>query len=307
MSAAYLGKVFDIHGGGLDLIFPHHENEIAQSRCAHGTSAMANYWMHNGFVEVEGKKMSKSEGNFVTINELLQKWPGDVLRLQMLMTHYRSPSDWTEARAAQANAELEDWAYLVQSRYLWPDGALPPPTAILEVLADDVDTPNALTFLRELYSRAKRGTEEQILEFAASCRLLGFRKLDRPGLFSQINTGFGAGSAELLSKNAVRIQSLRAAEANTAPPEVISSIKSEIENTGAKVEVNDKGKVILIIGDRRDLSEKVNELIALRTVARERKDFKESDRIRNELIAMGVTLKDGKDADGKPVTTWEKL
>jgi cysteinyl-tRNA synthetase len=102
MSKKYLGEVFDIHGGGLDLIFPHHENEIAQSRCAHGTSVMANVWMHNGFLQVEGQKMSKSLGNFVTINELLdekkfgdRKWPGEVLRLAMLKTHYRQPIDWT--------------------------------------------------------------------------------------------------------------------------------------------------------------------------------------------------------------------
>ncbi len=95
MSSAYLGNVFDIHGGGLDLIFPHHENEIAQSRCAHGTSVMANYWMHNGFLQVEGAKMSKSDGNFVTIREALKDWPGEVLRLNMLKTHYRSPIDWT--------------------------------------------------------------------------------------------------------------------------------------------------------------------------------------------------------------------
>jgi cysteinyl-tRNA synthetase len=94
MSAAYLGETFDIHGGGLDLIFPHHENEIAQSRCAHGTSVMANYWMHNGFLQVEGRKMAKSAGNYVTIHELHRtekfagrKWPGEVLRLAMLMTH----------------------------------------------------------------------------------------------------------------------------------------------------------------------------------------------------------------------------
>lgn len=101
MSSRYLGEVFDIHGGGLDLIFPHHENEIAQSRCAHGTEVMANVWMHNGFLQVEGRKMSKSEGNFVTIYELLhtekfagRQWPGDVLRLAMLMTHYREPIDF---------------------------------------------------------------------------------------------------------------------------------------------------------------------------------------------------------------------
>jgi cysteinyl-tRNA synthetase len=112
MSAVHLGEVFDIHGGGLDLIFPHHENEIAQSRCAHGTDVMANVWMHNGFLQVEGKKMSKSEGNFVTIHELLEtekfggrKWPGEVLRLAMLMTHYREPIDFSVRKLEEAENE----------------------------------------------------------------------------------------------------------------------------------------------------------------------------------------------------------
>src|SRR3954462_13334149 len=116
MSEAYLGQVFDIHGGGLDLIFPHHENELAQSRCAHGTSVMANTWMHNGFLEVEGRKMSKSEGNFVTIRELLEtdafggrSYDGSTLRLAMLMTHYRQPIDWTINRLVDARRMLKDW------------------------------------------------------------------------------------------------------------------------------------------------------------------------------------------------------
>ncbi len=116
MSAAYLGEVFDIHGGGLDLIFPHHENEIAQSRCAHGTKVMANYWLHNGFLQVEGRKMSKSEGNFVTIHELLhtekfggRNWPGEVLRLAMLMTHYREPIDFSVRRLEDARRVLSKW------------------------------------------------------------------------------------------------------------------------------------------------------------------------------------------------------
>ena len=95
MSWKHLGEVFDIHGGGIDLIFPHHENEIAQTRCAFGHDVMANVWMHNGFLQVEGQKMSKSLGNFLTINELLTDWPGDVLRFNMLRTHYRQPIDWT--------------------------------------------------------------------------------------------------------------------------------------------------------------------------------------------------------------------
>ncbi len=105
MSWKHLGESFDIHGGGIDLVFPHHENEIAQSRCAFHSGVMANVWMHNGFLQVEGEKMSKSLGNFVTIHELLhtekfggRKWPGEVLRLAMLRTHYRQPIDWTVQR-----------------------------------------------------------------------------------------------------------------------------------------------------------------------------------------------------------------
>jgi cysteinyl-tRNA synthetase len=300
MSAAYLGDVFDIHGGGLDLIFPHHENELAQSRCAHGTSVMANYWMHNGFLQVEGDKMSKSLGNFVTIRELLNKWPGDVLRLQMLMAHYRSPIDWTEVRTLQANTELEDWSHVLQSYYSWSDSVLPPPISVARVLAEDLDTPNALTILRELYSRAKKGSQADILEFAASCRLLGFRNLDKPGLFEQGTSGIGEGSGRLLFENAERVQALRAAYANAATSTVISSIKSEIEKTGVAVEIDGKFNIELVMGDRRDLEAKVQNLINLRTAARARKDFKESDRIRDELAVMGIAIKDSKDG-----TTWE--
>ncbi len=117
MALRHLGEVFDIHGGGVDLVFPHHENEIAQSRCAHGTAVMANVWMHNGFLQVEGEKMSKSLGNFFTINQLLatpafggKPWHGRVLRYAMLSTHYRQPIDWTVERLTQARATLADLA-----------------------------------------------------------------------------------------------------------------------------------------------------------------------------------------------------
>jgi cysteinyl-tRNA synthetase len=296
---------FDIHGGGIDLVFPHHENELAQSCCAFHENRMANFWMHNGFLQVEGEKMSKSLGNFVTIRDLLGKWPGDVLRLQMLMAHYRSPIDWTEERALQANTELEDWSHVLQSYYSWPDSVFPQPKSLAKVLADDLDTPNALTMLREQYARAKKGTQADVLEFAASCRLMGFRNLDKPGLFEHGTSGIGEGSGPLLFQNAERVQALRAAYANTATPEVLSSIKSEIEQTGVKVEVNSKYKIELVVGDRGGIEAKVDDLIKLRTAARARKDFKESDRIRDQLAAMGIVLKDGKDADGKPTTVWE--
>ena len=102
MSWKHLGEIFDIHGGGIDLVFPHHENEIAQSRCAFHSDVMANYWMHNGFLQVEGEKMSKSLGNFVTMNELLKDWPGEVVRLNMLKSHYRQPIDFTDEALASA-------------------------------------------------------------------------------------------------------------------------------------------------------------------------------------------------------------
>lgn len=298
MAWKHLGEHFDIHGGGIDLVFPHHENEVAQTCCAFHQDRMANYWMHNGFLQVEGEKMSKSLGNFVTIRDLLARWPGDVLRLQMLMTHYRSPIDWTETRAAQANAELEDWAHLLQSRYSWSERALPEPTAISEILADDLDTPNAITFLRELYTRARKGTLAEELEFAASCHFMGFRNLHKPGFFDQTNMGIGAGSGEAVSKNTGRIQALRAAYANTAGPQVISSITSEIEKSGVRVDINDKGKIILVFGDRREIESKVEELIKLRNVARASRDFGEADRLRKVLTEMGITLRDFKD----PVT-----
>src|SRR4051812_47023908 len=120
MSGALLGETFDIHGGGIDLVFPHHENEIAQSRCAFHTGVMANYWMHNGFLQVEGEKMAKSAGNFVTIRELLsshkfgaRSWDGPTLRFAMLRTHYRQPIDWTVKALDEAERALRNWANLL--------------------------------------------------------------------------------------------------------------------------------------------------------------------------------------------------
>src|SRR5215475_11045398 len=113
MSWKYLGETFDIHGGGIDLVFPHHENEIAQSRCAFHTPVMANFWMHNGFLQVEGEKMSKSLGNFVTIHELLKDWPGEVVRLNMLRTHYRQPIDWTTRGLEESERTIDHWYEIV--------------------------------------------------------------------------------------------------------------------------------------------------------------------------------------------------
>jgi len=228
MSAAYLGDVFDIHGGGLDLIFPHHENEIAQSRCAHGTPTMANYWLHNGFLQVEGEKMSKSLGNFVTIRELLADWPGEVLRLNMLKTHYRSPIDWTLKGLEESAKTLDDW-YRAAADVR--DGAIS--SVVIEALADDLNTPQMIAALHGLRSG-------DAATLGASLRFLGF----------------------------------------------LSESAEQWEGRKQKASGVDAGRV--------------NALIADRTAARARKDFKESDRIRDELAAMGVAIKDSKEG-----TTWE--
>ena len=158
MSWKYLGEVFDIHGGGIDLVFPHHENEIAQSRCAFHTPVMANFWMHNGFLQVEGEKMSKSTGNFVTIHELLEnwkdrQWPGSAVKLAMLLTHYQQPIDWTEERLSQAYSDCVQWFAMTHD--LEPTGTVP--EEILGRLGDDLNTPEAITVMRRYY---KEGHED---------------------------------------------------------------------------------------------------------------------------------------------------
>jgi cysteinyl-tRNA synthetase len=171
--------MFDIHGGGLDLIFPHHENEIAQSRCAHGTPAMAQVWMHNGFLQVEGRKMAKSEGNFVTIHELLEtdrfggrKWPGEVLRLAMLMTHYREPIDFSVKRLEEAEQKLRDWqrAARAGAAETGPDGS------VIAELADDLNFHRASVALDAIARKANRGTATAADCLAGTLRFLGFSR-----------------------------------------------------------------------------------------------------------------------------------
>jgi len=235
MAWQHLGETFDIHGGGIDLVFPHHENEIAQSRCAFSTSVMANYWMHNGFLQVEGEKMSKSLGNFVTIHELLVDWPGEVLRFNMLRTHYRQPIDWTVKGLEESWKTLDDWYWVVGDA---PGEALS--GQVLDALGDDLNTHQVITVLHGLRNRAQAGDEKARIELAGSLRLLGF-----------------------LSESAAQWAARRQSDAN-----VDAAL--------------------------------VQALIDARAAARKAKDFKESDRIRDELAGMGVVLKDSKDG-----TTWE--
>jgi cysteinyl-tRNA synthetase len=310
MSAAYLGNVFDIHGGGLDLIFPHHENEIAQSRCAHGTHAMANYWMHNGFLQVEGEKMSKSLGNFVTIRELERIYAGDVLRLLMLSTHYRQPIDWTRNGLEFARKELLAWSELALD-YFRPGEEMVDPMAtidekLIDALADDLNTPLALTRLREMYRLAKE-QKQPIEDFVAALHWIGIRNIGKPGFFHPGFDGhmFDSGPKPTIAQQADLV-AYRAAMAN-GDALAANELFSTLSNAGFVVQLNDAG--VMFVGNRtsagmadlaKEFSQEIEDKIASRNAARKARNFAESDRIRDELAKMGVVLKDSKDG-----TTWE--
>jgi cysteinyl-tRNA synthetase len=240
MAWKHLGEKFDIHGGGIDLVFPHHENELAQTCCAFHSDRMANVWMHNGFLQVESEKMSKSLGNFFTIRELLADWPGEVLRLNMLKTHYRSPLDWTLAGAKTSALELDGWRTFTE----FADASRGKvPSAVVSALGDDLNTSLALTEIRKLVEDCRTSSDPRS---APHCDLLAsslFLGIDPRGVNYQ---------------------------------RILNSQRGGVDEL------------------------KIKTLIEARTAARARKDFKESDRIRDELAAMGIAIKDSKEG-----TTWE--
>ncbi|HYC04423.1 MAG TPA: cysteine--tRNA ligase [Azospirillaceae bacterium] len=172
MTARHLGEEFDIHGGGLDLIFPHHENEIAQSRCAHGTPVMARVWMHSGFLTIGADKMSKSLGNFYTVAELLEEFPGEALRLSLMRAHYRQPLDFTKDALRQAKGDLDKWYGVLRGLDGVPDAQVP--AEVLAALSDDLNTPLALSHLHALASSFHTATDpEAKLAAAAGLRAAG--------------------------------------------------------------------------------------------------------------------------------------
>ena len=240
MAKAHLGETFDIHGGGLDLIFPHHENEIAQSCCANGTARMANVWMHNGYLQVEGRKMSKSEGNFITVHDLLhtekvggRKWPGEVVRLAILMTHYREPLDFTVRRLEEAETKLAKWNRAAAS----------------------IEQAGPLS-VEELPSQALQDLN-----------------------ISEVTLGLD---------NAAR-----------------SADESDRRRLGALLEFF---ALNWDIGGDAELDDEHAELISKRLELIAEKNWPEADRIRDDLLAKGIQLKDGKDPQtGERTTSWERV
>jgi cysteinyl-tRNA synthetase len=160
MSETHLGETFDIHGGGLDLIFPHHENEIAQSVCAHGGRPFVRYWVHNGFLTDDGAKMSKSLGNIRTVRELLDEGPGEAIRLALLATHYRDPLDWTSERLRQARQTLDRFYRALLALYIPSEAPPAASPAIVAALKDDLNTPLGIAHLHDLAGAINRSTDD---------------------------------------------------------------------------------------------------------------------------------------------------
>jgi cysteinyl-tRNA synthetase len=243
-------NIFDIHAGGIDLVFPHHENEIAQSCCAFGTERMANVWMHNGFLQVEGKKMAKSEGNFVTINELLEterfggrKWPGDVLRLAMLMTHYRKPLDFTYSQLKYAESKLDSWSSDLLD--VADDNSIPVSKPVITALSDDLNVHAALAHIDDILS------ENTSSAFRQARRDLGAIGINIEKFWNEFRVAAGV----------------------------------ELFDTQTEIIEAEIKKRLVFIRDKK---------------------WAEADRIRDDLLAQGIQLKDGKDpATGERITTWE--
>ena len=257
MAAEHLGETFDIHGGGLDLVFPHHENEIAQSRCAHGTATMAKVWMHNGYVVVNGEKMSKSLGNFFTVRQLLEEgFRGEAIRLALLSGHYRAPLDITREKLAECKAQLDRLYGALRGGAAT---ASEPPAKLVAALADDLNTPLALAELHEVAGALNKATDRGERDALAGSLLAGGTLLGL--LWDDPEAWFKRPTARDITH---QIHATEFEILHHAPTHQIGPTDAEIES-----------------------------LIAQRTQARAAKDFAEADRIRDELKAQGVLLDDG--------------
>ena len=231
MSKKFLGNQFDIHGGGIDLIFPHHENEIAQSRCANENETFANYWVHNGFITMSNEKMSKSQGNILKIGDFKNKVNGQVLRLALISAHYKQPLDWNDKLLSECEKTINKWyeSYTeIKKQVLIPDEYLSP-------LYDDLNTPGYIANLHKLFEKSQKGSTKDKEIFVSACNFIG-----------------------LLNEN--------------------KNSWDKFKKSKSKISV-----------------EEIEQKIAERNKARENKDYKVADEIRNELLDKGVLIEDKDD------------
>jgi len=236
MSKKYLGDKFDIHGGGRDLIFPHHENEIAQSRCANENDAFANYWVHNGFITMSNEKMAKSQGNILKIEDLKNKINGQVLRLALISTHYKQALDWNDRLINECQNTINKW----YESYIKLEKTVLVPEEYLSPLYDDLNTPGYIANLHKLFEKSQKGDLKDKEIFVSACNFVG-----------------------LLNENKNKWDAFKKSKTNILEEEILSKIEA-------------------------------------RNKARDSKNYKEADKIRNELLDKGISIED---KDGK--TTWK--
>ena len=230
MSKKYLENEFDIHGGGRDLIFPHHENEIAQSRCANDTKSFAKYWIHNGFITMSNEKMAKSQGNILKIKDFKNKISGQVLRLALINTHYRQSLDWNEELIKNCQNTLDKW-YTVYAKINQTNSI---PDEILEPLLDDINTPGYIAKLHELYSRAVKGDDTDKKLFNQACNFIGLLLEDEEKWNSYKKANLKISEKEIIKKIDERNNARKNKEF-----ELADKIRNELSENGILIEDKD--------------------------------------------------------------------
>jgi cysteinyl-tRNA synthetase len=311
MSWKHLGETFDIHGGGIDLVFPHHENEIAQTCSAFGHDLMANVWMHNGFLQVEGQKMSKSLGNFVTIRELLRGWKGEpwtgsTLRFAMLGTHYRQPIDWTVERLMNAKKQIRKLVDCTRQpnftdpymyRQAWEEGPNPS-RELASALSDDLNTVESISNVNARISRVYSLDDERRVALVHDARFLGlFTTKQRRWL---TNSFVFVQPPNTLPKDTdIHLRDFCVFSANN-DDDKIKEESDWFNRHEFRIEDDNYGQALRYTG-KDPTRGQIDNMIEARKAARAAKNFTESDSIRDKLDAMGIVLKDHKDG----TTTWE--
>jgi len=229
MSEKYLGKTFDIHGGGLDLLFPHHENEIAQSCANNSNDILANYWVHNGFLTMNKEKMSKSLGNIETISEVLGRYNGQAIRIALLSAHYKQPLDWSDNLLEQSKATLEKWYELYDEAEIKIDNS-----EIFSCLLDDLNTPKYFAKLHELYNAASKGDKTKRIEFNEACRLIGIFNQKKDVLAKEKQDVSNVDKKYILQKIEERIKARKEGDFKLA-----DKIRDELSKNGIAIKDKD--------------------------------------------------------------------
>ena len=232
MSKKFLGNEFDIHGGGIDLLFPHHENEIAQSRCANETSTFANYWVHNAFITMSNEKMAKSQGNILKIKSFREKISGQVLRLALMSAHYKQPLDWNDKLLSECENTLDKW-YRVYSNNLKTSKIS---DEILKPLFDDLNTPGYIANLHQLYEKASKGHDQQL--FVSACQFVGLLNEDYENWQQYKKDKASINETDILNKIELRNKARKNKDYEEA-----DRIRNELLDKGVLIEDKD-GKTI---------------------------------------------------------------